>query len=104
MRTTAPQTTTTAHRIWRHHALPNTLLCACLAVGLLATPSDAQAARKKKDDASSSQAASAKKGSVKVKYFGSSSEESTAQRDRRLYRECKGRPDAGACLGYTRGR
>lgn len=104
MRTTAHQTapaTAAQHRPWRH-ALPAALLCACLGLGLLATPSDAQAARKKKDDASSSQAASAKKGSVKVKYFGSSSEESTTQRDRRLYRECKGRPDAGACLGYTR--
>jgi hypothetical protein len=27
--------------------------------------------------------------------------ESTAQRDARLKRECKGRPNAGACLGYT---
>lgn len=102
MRTTAPQTTTTAHRIWRRHALPTTLLCACLAMGLLATPVDAHAARKKKDSANSSHAASEKKGSVRVKYFGSSSEESTSQRDRRLYRECKGRPNAGACLGYTR--
>lgn len=71
-------------------------------MGLLATPVDAHAARKKKDSANSSHAASEKKGSVRVKYFGSSSEESTSQRDRRLYRECKGRPDAGACLGYTR--
>lgn len=102
MRTTAPQTTTTAHRIWRRHALPNTLLCACLVMGLLATPADTHAARKKKDSASNNQTTSAKKGSVRVKYFGSSSEESTSQRDRRLYRECKGRPDAGACLGYTR--
>ncbi len=28
--------------------------------------------------------------------------ETTAERDRRLMRECKGRPNAGACLGYTR--
>jgi hypothetical protein len=27
--------------------------------------------------------------------------ESTAQRDARLKRECKGRPNAGACLGYA---
>lgn len=31
----------------------------------------------------------------------SSSEESRSDRDRRLYRECKGRANAGACLGYT---
>jgi hypothetical protein len=27
--------------------------------------------------------------------------ESTSQRDARLKRECKGRPNAGACLGYA---
>lgn len=43
-----------------------------------------------------------KKGSVKVTHQRSSSEESTAERDRRLYQECKGQPNAGACLGYTR--
>jgi hypothetical protein len=31
----------------------------------------------------------------------SGSEESRADRDRRLSRECRGRPNAGACLGYT---
>lgn len=29
------------------------------------------------------------------------SAESTAERDKRLLRECKGRPNAGACAGYT---
>ena len=43
-----------------------------------------------------------KKGSLKIKHHRSPSEENTAQRDRRLYRECKGMPNAGACLGYTR--
>lgn len=32
----------------------------------------------------------------------SSAEETSAERDRRLYRECKGMHNAGACLGYTR--
>lgn len=32
----------------------------------------------------------------------SPSEETTAERDRRLYRECKGMPNAGACLGYAK--
>ena len=32
----------------------------------------------------------------------SSSEETPAERDRRLSRECRGRPNAGACLGYAR--
>lgn len=40
--------------------------------------------------------------STKVKHHGSPSEESAAVRDRRLHRECKGRPNAGACLGYAR--
>ena len=44
---------------------------------------------------------SKKKKSTKVKQERSSSEESRSERDRRLYRECKGRANAGACLGYT---
>ena len=31
----------------------------------------------------------------------SGSEETPEQRDRRLYRECQGRHNAGACAGYT---
>lgn len=46
--------------------------------------------------------ATMQKKSTKAKQPRSSSEESTAERDRRLYRECKGRPNAGACLGYAR--
>ena len=38
---------------------------------------------------------------VKIQNIRSSSDESTAERDRRLYRECQGRPNSGACLGYT---
>lgn len=33
--------------------------------------------------------------------FDKGSGETTAERDRRLRRECKGRPNAGACLGYA---
>lgn len=33
-----------------------------------------------------------------------SSAETPAERDKRLRRECKGRPNAGACLGYARSR
>ncbi|WP_312758012.1 hypothetical protein [Pulveribacter sp.] len=39
---------------------------------------------------------------VKVKPQQNNSQETAAERDRRLYRECKGLPNAGACLGYTR--
>ena len=76
------------------------LLCACMAAALITAPDSAHAARKKKTDAATSQPAK-KSGAVKVKHQRSPSEESTAERDRRLYRECRGRPNAGACLGYT---
>ena len=49
------------------------------------------------------QHAKAKKKSTKtnsVKYEKGSAE-TTSERDRRLFRECKGRPNAGACLGYA---
>ena len=77
------------------------LLCACMVLGSMATPDSAHAARKKKSSDTTSEPAQ-KKGNVKIKHQRSPSEESTAERDRRLYRECKGLPNAGACLGYTR--
>lgn len=43
-------------------------------------------------------------GKVKIQNSRSSSEETPAERDRRLYRECQGRPNSGACAGYTRKR
>jgi hypothetical protein len=43
-----------------------------------------------------------RKGVSKITYQRSSSEETTAERDRRMYRECKGMHNAGACRGYTR--
>ena len=76
--------------------LLSAVLCACIALCLFGTTPEAHAARKKtKQDTS----ASAK---TKVKHHRSTSEETTAERDRRMYRECWGRPNAGACLGYTR--
>ena len=56
--------------------------------------------------ASESPAATRKRQSSKVRIqnIRSSSDETTAERDRRLYRECQGRPNSGACAGYTRGR
>ena len=72
------------------------VLALCLAplpgTGLAATKGSANSAH---SDVSN------KKKSSKVKQERSSSEESRAERDRRLYRECKGRANAGACLGYT---
>jgi hypothetical protein len=37
-----------------------------------------------------------------VRFLPGPSEETPAARARRLKRECKGRPNAGACLGHTR--
>lgn len=39
---------------------------------------------------------------ARVKFLDSGSGETKAARERRLKRECKGRPNAGACLGFTR--
>ncbi|MDD2712457.1 MAG: hypothetical protein PHU77_05985 [Simplicispira sp.] len=68
----------------------------------MATPDSAHAARKKTSTTNATNEPAAKKGSIKTKHYRSPSEETTAERDRRMYRECWGRPNAGACLGYTR--
>ncbi len=88
----------------RHHPTFSALLCACIALCLSGASPDAHAARKKtgQTDPHSTSAAAQKKGSIKTKHYRSPSEESTADRDRRMYRECWGRPNAGACSGYTR--
>jgi hypothetical protein len=83
---------------------PALLACAALALCLAALPHAAQARGKTKSDGdgnTSTNQSAAKKGSVKIKHQRSSSEETRAERDRRLYRECKGLPNAGACAGYT---
>ncbi|WCM92143.1 hypothetical protein M5C99_17535 [Acidovorax sp. NCPPB 2350] len=52
--------------------------------------------------AGSARAKAAKK-SVKIHNGAPNhSGETPAERDRRLYRECRGLPNAGACLGYAR--
>ena len=88
----------------RHRPMFSALLCACVALCLSGAAPDAHAARKKtsQTDPHSTSAAAQKKGSIKTTHYRSPSEESTADRDRRMYRECWGRPNAGACSGYTR--
>lgn len=39
---------------------------------------------------------------AKVRFIDAPSSESPAARKKRLKRECKGRPNAGMCLGHTR--
>lgn len=75
--------------------------CVCMALGLTAISEDARGASPKDAAKTTASASPKKKGSVKVKHHRSPSEESAAERDRRLYRECKGRPNAGACQGYA---
>lgn len=43
-----------------------------------------------------------KKKPARVSVVKSGSGETASERERRLIRECRGRPDAGACLGYAR--
>ena len=81
---------------------PLHLLTLAIAVcGLLAWAPSADAAKKSKKSAHASHA-TAKKHGTKVKPSQNNSGETTAERERRLYRECQGMPNAGACLGYTR--
>jgi hypothetical protein len=80
---------------------PALMLILCLT---LAGPSPATA-KKAKAEAAEKVAkpakAKAKKSGGSAPKFIKGGEESTAERDRRLYRECKGRVNAGACSGYT---
>ncbi|MET1115505.1 MAG: hypothetical protein ABWY08_11205 [Comamonas sp.] len=41
---------------------------------------------------------------ARIVYLPSPSQESPEQRDRRLARECRGLPNAGACLGHALAR
>ncbi|MGP1664821.1 MAG: hypothetical protein ACTS5I_02665 [Rhodanobacter sp.] len=77
----------------------------CLLWCALAQPQEAHAKKPAGHKATASQTKHAK-GAVKVKGTAtrSPSEESRAERERRLFRECRGMHDAGACKGFTRGR
>ena len=87
-----------------------TSLCmSLLLAGVLAAPANAatstpaNAASNGAPAQTQTKPAKAKKKSTKahtVKYEKGSAE-TTSERDRRLFRECKGRPNAGACLGYA---
>jgi len=83
-----------------------TKIASRLAWGVLAlclcTATATQASSSKKSQAQGAAATTPKRSkAVRVRHQQNNSGESTAERDRRLYRECKGRPNAGACLGYT---
>lgn len=73
-----------------------------LLAGMLGAPSDAFGATKSKSTATQS-AAAGKKASNRVTYRPSPSEESRRDRERRLERECRNKPNAGACAGFGYG-
>ena len=78
-------------------------VCACAVALCLVSASNTTLARNPTGHKSAAtDTAAKKKGVSKVTYQRSSSEESRAERDRRMYRECKGMHNAGACRGYTR--
>ncbi|MGH8822835.1 MAG: hypothetical protein ACREWJ_16300 [Rhodoferax sp.] len=71
------------------------VLCAA---ALLCMGADAAETKAKKSKPHATQAAKGKKaGRIK---FEKGTGETRADRDRRLQRECRGLPNAGACLGY----
>jgi len=84
-------------------------LC-CLVAALALAGAAVPAAAASDTDTATASTATAKKHakkktekqpSHKIKFIKSPSEESHAERAQRLKRECKGRPNAGACLGYA---
>lgn len=91
------------------HSTSAVLVAALIAFGGALTPAPAAAAaadgaaatvtaQPRKHKAKKAAKARAPRQHVK---FEKGSGETTAERDRRLLRECKGRPNAGACLGYA---
>jgi len=84
------------------HPALRALLCAGIALHLIAHPGSLWARGKSSSTSTSEATPAKKKGVSKVTYQRSTSEETPAQRDKRMYRECKGMHNAGACRGYTR--
>ncbi|HEY0200132.1 MAG TPA: hypothetical protein VGC24_00390 [Burkholderiaceae bacterium] len=75
---------------------PSLLALSCLLAATLALPAPAWAAKK-----TGKATATTKQVRTKHTATRSSSDESRQERERRLQRECQGRPNAGACLGYA---
>ncbi len=72
------------------------VLATAFLVSGLAAPAHAAS-----DKPPSSTTAKAHKKTSAPKFIHSSSEETTRERERRLLRECRGRPNAGACAGFA---
>ena len=78
------------------------LLTIGIALSLLAATSLAQSNTGKSNRTRETQTTPKKKTASKVTHQRSPSEETTAEHDRRMFRECRGLHNAGACRGYTR--
>lgn len=80
-------------------ALPTWMLAVAAAL-VLTTSGDAMAARKAKHT-HGAEATQQKSAGQRHKVKRTGGGESVKERDRRLMRECRGLPNAGACLGYA---
>ena len=82
----------------QHVYRPGNAIAVLCAAALLCLGADAAETKVKKRGAQTTHASKDKKaGRIR---FEKGSGETRAERDRRLQRECKGMPNAGACLGY----
>ena len=86
-----------------HRRRPHLIACAlgALLAASLLVPAPAEAARKGKKAGPATVADPPRKAQRSKKMVFNGSAETTADRDRRLRRECRGRPNSGACLGYA---
>lgn len=80
-------------------SIPRIPLSVCLFAAWLALGSAALAAQSGKTAATP---ATGQRTAGSVRFIDAPSGETAAAREKRLRRECRGRPNAGACLGYTR--
>lgn len=78
------------------------LLAASIALTLLTGVGVAQAKGSTYNKTHAAKTSPKKKSVSKVTYQRSASEETAAEHDRRMFRECRGLHNAGACRGYTR--
>lgn len=78
------------------------LVAAVLLTALVLLAAPHAEARTKSSEKPPTASAKVKKGGGKATYRPSPSEETRAERERRLLRECRGMHNAGACKGYTR--
>lgn len=93
---------TAAHQLHATHpSVLALMISACVLLAAATAPDTAHAQSHTNSTTPPESTPGKTKKPIKVKQQKSSSEESRSERDRRLYRECKGLPNAGACKGYT---